>query len=744
MKSKIANLITQLKSTYHYLELTDQDFFKLVQEEMAKMADNNNSSNITLLTKNCEKQITLKTKQLLKKSRTAFRIFNNYLNQSFFKVSLYEEAFDCFKIFNEFLLKLDYDLNFEFLIDLMTKNKVLMKMTTLIFQKYSSVIKAGKMENVFDNELLIQALEVYCLINNIEITQVDDIKSIDNEPEIIRNNFKIYFQQISVYPLLTIDQEKEIIKRMNKGDKSAKEQLINSNLRLVVSIAKRFVNRGLSLMDLIQEGNLGLLTAVEKYDINRGYKFSTYAYYWIKQKIIRGIYNSGKSVRIPVYLHAKYAKFQKQVRELETKIQRTPTVEEIASYLKISISDVTKLMQSQLDTLSINSMTSDDEKHELGDFVLVSEENIEEQVISSSLTKEIDNLLEKCNLRPIEKDIIKLRYGINTEKPLTLEEIGDLYNVTRERIRQIEAQAFKKLRRSRYIKGFADYMDHPNEALEQISKFRQIYANNSKSTMIKLKKEKEEANMPKLKPIYQNFTDYTKEEIDLVISQLPQADQQLITLRYGSDLENPISGILTKKQITNFYSNLFPKIKRRLQANREVLNNDIQSSEKMEEESEVLPSPIEEKEPNINIQSVKEEKAQVLPIEEIQPNIQHSEIKEKETKQNFQKLNEEQKSETLTKEDCVKILELLKTPSFGQMMNVLTVKEATIISLKLGYVDGKCFSTQSIANFLGIEEEEIRETTKKVLLLYKENINAFLDKIITIAYDNDGPKKILI
>lgn len=264
------------------------------------------------------------------------------------------------------------------------------------------------------------------------------------------DNVKNYLSAIGEYPLLSHDQEVALGKRIQQGDKKAKDELINANLRLVVSIAKRYRGRGLALMDLIQEGNIGLERAAEKYNPDMGFKFSTYATWWIKQAMTRAIADSGRTIRIPVHMFENINKAKKVQRDLAQKLSREPTEKELATALGVSEEKVRKLLDLSLEPTSLETPVGDEEDSSLGDFI--SDDNTispTQFTDNEALKDEMDEALKR--LDPREEQVIRMRFGLDGQNPQTLEEVGKEFNVTRERIRQIEAKALRKLRR--FTKG---------------------------------------------------------------------------------------------------------------------------------------------------------------------------------------------------------------------------------------------------------------------------------------------------
>ncbi len=267
---------------------------------------------------------------------------------------------------------------------------------------------------------------------------------------------KLYLKEIGNYPLLTIEQEVELAKRIENGDNEAKKILAESNLRLVVSIAKRYVGRGLSFLDLIQEGNLGLIKAVDKFNYSKGFKFSTYATWWIRQSITRSIADQSRTIRIPVHMSEIINKTYRVSRTLLQELGREPTEQELADRLEMPIEKVREILKVSSDPISLDTPIGEEDDSHLGDFI--KDDTIvgpEDAAAYSMLREQIAKLLSTLTER--EQRVLTLRFGLDDGRTRTLEEVGKEFNVTRERIRQIEAKALRKLRhpsRARLLKGY--------------------------------------------------------------------------------------------------------------------------------------------------------------------------------------------------------------------------------------------------------------------------------------------------
>ncbi|MBO4939601.1 MAG: RNA polymerase sigma factor RpoD [Clostridia bacterium] len=269
---------------------------------------------------------------------------------------------------------------------------------------------------------------------------------------------KMYLKDIGRVPLLSAEEEVDLAKRMQENDESAKKRLSEANLRLVVSIAKRYVGRGMLFLDLIQEGNLGLMKAVEKFDYQKGFKFSTYATWWIRQSITRAIADQARTIRIPVHMVETINKLTRIQRVLLQEFGREPTPSEIAEKMGITEERVREIQKIAQDPVSLETPIGEEEDSHLGDFIEDEKTQTPSESVASTMLKE--QLLGVLDtLTPREEKVLRLRYGIDDGKPRTLEEVGKEFNVTRERIRQIEAKALRKLRHPSRSKKLKDFLE---------------------------------------------------------------------------------------------------------------------------------------------------------------------------------------------------------------------------------------------------------------------------------------------
>ena len=295
----------------------------------------------------------------------------------------------------------------------------------------------------------------------IEASELEDADShmiILNDSISVDDPVRMYLKEMGKVPLLSADEEIEIAQRVEKGDEKAKEKLAEANLRLVVSIAKRYVGRGMLFLDLIQEGNLGLIKAVDKFDYTKGYKFSTYATWWIRQAITRAIADQARTIRIPVHMVETIHKLSRVKRQLVQSLGRDPLPEEIAEAMDVSVERVREIIKIAQDPVSLETPIGEEEDSHLGDFIPDDDIPLPSDAAAATLLKE--QLMQVLStLTPREEKVLRLRFGIDDGRQRTLEEVGKEFNVTRERIRQIEAKALRKLRHPSRSRKLKDYLE---------------------------------------------------------------------------------------------------------------------------------------------------------------------------------------------------------------------------------------------------------------------------------------------
>jgi RNA polymerase primary sigma factor len=346
-------------------------------------------------------------------------------------------------------------------------------------KKKGSLTYKEVMDELYEIDLTPEQIEkVYEVLESMEIDVVGDTHEVipnaliqsDTEPEVeeldvsipegisIDDPVRMYLKEIGKVPLLSSAEEVELAKRNEEGDLVAKKKLAEANLRLVVSIAKRYVGRGMLFLDLIQEGNLGLIKAVEKYDYRKGFKFSTYATWWIRQAITRAIADQARTIRIPVHMVETINKLIRVSRQLLQELGREPQPDEVAERMEMPVAKVREIMKIAQEPVSLETPIGEEEDSHLGDFIPDDDALAPAEAAAFTMLKEqLINVLD--TLTPREEKVLRLRFGLDDGRARTLEEVGKEFNVTRERIRQIEAKALRKLRHPSRSKKLKDYLD---------------------------------------------------------------------------------------------------------------------------------------------------------------------------------------------------------------------------------------------------------------------------------------------
>ena len=361
------------------------------------------------------------------------------------------------------------------LLELAKKKKIVLEYQEISDFFKDSPLEVDQMEKVFDL-LEARGVDVLRITDNsgdeLLLDNDMDMEGLDDEEEVeldkidlsvpegvsIEDPVRMYLKEIGKVSLLSADEEIELAKRMEKGDEAAKKRLAEANLRLVVSIAKRYVGRGMLFLDLIQEGNLGLIKAVEKFDYRKGYKFSTYATWWIRQAITRAIADQARTIRIPVHMVETINKLIRVSRQLLQELGREPTPEEIAEEMDMPVDRVREILKISQEPVSLETPIGEEEDSHLGDFI--QDDNVPVPADAAAFTLLKEQLVEVLStLTDREQKVLRLRFGLDDGRARTLEEVGKEFNVTRERIRQIEAKALRKLRHPSRSRKLKDYLD---------------------------------------------------------------------------------------------------------------------------------------------------------------------------------------------------------------------------------------------------------------------------------------------
>ena len=618
-----------------------------------------------------------------------------------------------FQLLNHFILEEKIELTEE-ITEILTNNSIIENNISFIFNAYKKDITEGNIDMIIRNQLLIQLIEIYCDKNDIEINIYSDEENTLNNNN-LNNTTDLYLNETKRYPLLTREEEIELGTRKNNGDIEARQKLIESNLRLVVSIAKHYKGRGIPFLDLIQEGNYGLMKAVDRFDPTMGTKFSTYAVWWIRQSITKSIYNDSGIIRIPIEHMEKINKLKRYIAILTQELQKEPTIEEIANRLNVKEEVIEKLLQDSQSPISLDQTVhgdnNDSDNNELQHFIST-DENIEEDYIKRNLKEDIMKMFYEARLTEEEKNIITRRYGLDGENIETLDSIGNKLGLSRERVRQIQRNAERKIGLKKYIlenKKEIKTSIFPKKVEEKRTNIKpenKTPNNNELRTFQKAKNKKH---------FYTEIFNTISEEMQefLVNNNFTRTERLIIILELGY-YDNKNWSLKTISRNTPIDISYLKKVKNELLPKIESLqdsdikNEILEKYKKLENEQNNISQ-------NINI------------IEERLRNL-------KEARKERSKL---------TKNDYQLLMNFISTQSYKQLIELLSPKETIIYILKEGYLDNRCFSTKAIAEFLGMNCEEIEILYKKALEIKRKKINETLDKKIEIMqqYNHEEDEK---
>lgn len=795
---------------FSFVNMTEEEYDLIVRKSILESisAYDGSGDYKKYILRRISKNILTKIQEDINDPSKSFNIINGYINQEFSKNIDYDNAINSFNKLESFLELCNFILSTDIIEKLVSENTLIMKLLNAIFEMDRDEIVNGKFDESY-SELIVSFIEIYCKKNNIKIKEVE-LKYEDIGAFASQDSTSIYLKEIQNYGRYSKEEELEIITKIKNGDMKARNEFLEQNLRLVVSIAKKYQGRNIPLIDLIQEGNIGLMKALDEFDINKGCKFSTYATNWITAFIRRYIADKGRNIRLPVNFYYEISNFMKIKNRLERELGREPNILELVRKTGKDKDTILRYFAYLNDTKSLDDKVGEKEDTNFSYFIPSKDESLEKSAIKKDLSTRMSELLKECNLNEREIDVLSLRYGLNGIDVLTLEEIGQKYGVTRERIRQIETRALKKIRNSTYVKKFADFTDDPVNAMNNLMKMREAYSFNPYSFKKNIISKDEDNNVKgKSKNIYDIFNSkgYSKEEIDEAIKSLTVDEINLLKSRYGDNLDkSPTTRMNRNEFVEKITCGLFPKILLIMKNNREkdiikepknerkkymktprniydIFREQGYSEQELtrainslpENEVEMLksiygadftkiPTVTLSKEEKIKLYSViftkirrkikrdrnsqtvtqdVENKAEVVndseeTIEDTKNVTKFDQTDVQEEAPVIVPIKEVEVSTTPTVNSGYgKFLELLKTPTFSDMLSILTPKEAVIIMLKLGYIDNKYFSTDRIAEFLEIEPSEVSETTKKVILLLKERINDYIDLAINEVSKED-------
>ncbi len=469
ISSIITPSILKLQEKYSYAMLKKIEYSEIIREGITlglkriSKLESYKTIDTDFLSKEINLVINSYIGKKVLKEETALIIFNNFINQNIKSSQDYSTNMKQFKKFSNFLKRIKNTPDKDLYIELIKSNQILNSILSQIVNKNLEAIKNGELYNVIDDDFLIAFIEAYCIINNIKMKEKEiDLDNIYEEIEKKQtkdyeslDSIKLYLNEIDK-PLLTKEEEQQLGYAILDGDEEAKKILIERSLKLVVSIAARYCYRACDFLDLIQDGNEGLIKAADRFDVTKGFKFSTYATWWIRQKIIRSIQNTSRNIRIPVRVNEAVTKYKKTYNELELKLGREPSKKELASALNFSLEKIEELDRIKEDTLSINNRTSEETEYQ--ESIPDKKTNIENECIDNVLVRDVRKALENSGLKLKDLSIITLYFGLNGEESLSLEDIGKKYGTSRQNIQKIQKRVFRDLSKSKEWKRLAVYI----------------------------------------------------------------------------------------------------------------------------------------------------------------------------------------------------------------------------------------------------------------------------------------------
>lgn len=474
-------------------------------------------------------------KSVFETEKDYIKVFNNYMDKKIGEITDYRQIHYELRKIVDFFATINYQPSEIISITLLENNSKFSDMVGRVVERFDKKIAESNIEDVFPNSIMLSFVSAYAYLNNIELKTKEKI---EDETSHIPENETYVDDDVTLYirslpPTLSLGKERNLFSSMKEGDLETRNRLVEGNLRLVVSIAKHYVNHGVEFLDLIQAGNLGLITAVEKFDYEKGCAFSTYANWWIKQYVSRSIMNNGRTVRIPAHIYEKLAKYNTVYAKLSKKINREPTPEEIAKEMNLTNDQIYSLMLANAGMVSLDEPITSEGDTNLTEFLVADDLSPEEEYEKKSLTKDISDLLNSGLIKKRDIEILKLRNGFYNNKRYTLKEIAEIFNLSSERIRQIEEKSYENLKNSSYSKNVVEYLDNADTIKKRIA------------NELKKKREKQEADKNRIngekitdvKKIYTRLNGYTREEIAKVITSLSPENIEAIYDVFGHRLE---------------------------------------------------------------------------------------------------------------------------------------------------------------------------------------------------------------
>lgn len=528
--------IRNIKNKYKYISKTSEEsdllIEKMVKTKYMEIKNSNISRQVDFSSELREMINTYIKEKLEKEDTESLELFNRYIKDNIKIDENYLHMKRQLDRIFDFFTEIDYSPSVDRYMELIRNNSQFNKVLEVVFTKNKNLLKNDDI-NDFSNNNLMFAIEAYAFLNDIDLDEYDNntIEKISKdllEAGYSANDLRFYLNSLNK-PILTREKEHELFIRIKNGDNQARNELIESNLRLSVVIAKRYIGMGVEFLDLIQEGNIGIMTAIDKFDPEKGYKFSTYATYWIRQKISRSVMQKGRTIRIPVHMYEKINRYNSVKKELTIKYGKAPTAVEIANELKIPVRKVLDMELIDAPSISISTpIVNDEDSSTLEDIIPSLDKSVEETIEEEFLPDLIKEVFKKVRLNERAIEIIKMRNGFYNDEVMTLNSIGEKFGLSKERISQIEIESYRKILDSNYKQLLLDYLDNPQRTLNNLEKLKE-------RKRASLKRRRKEADN-----LYTYFSEYDQEDLTDILNNLPHEYIPILHERYGKDLANPV------------------------------------------------------------------------------------------------------------------------------------------------------------------------------------------------------------
>ena len=454
-------LQSNLSKTYSYFYgVVDKESYEtMVMNIIEEIKNDDKDKKEKRLFTSINNQLADHLESVLSDANTAYKYISNILVEYSFK-----DMMTFFNKIGSLFQKNGVIVGYETITKLFDENETIKKYIQDFVATNYNLVVTDRVDDIYPNMFLCQFVDMYCEKNNITVERpenVNEYKELAN----VDDNISMYLQEIGDIPLLTREEEKQLGYQILEGNEEAKKTFAAHNLKLVVSIARHYSGRGMEFPDMIEEGNIGLLKAIDKFDITKGYKFSTYATWWIKQSITRALADKTRSIRLPVYLHAKVTTYKALYEKFLKENFREPSVGEMSIVMKEPIDRIIYYEKlSRLEPTSLHTKVGQEDDTELGDFIPSEEDGPEELATNEAMKRDVRKLLEIVGLSDRERIVIEERYGLNDNIPKTLQDIGDRFGVTRERIRQVQDKALRKLANPKYASLVSSYLYGTDDA----------------------------------------------------------------------------------------------------------------------------------------------------------------------------------------------------------------------------------------------------------------------------------------